>query len=406
MKKQKGVALIVVMSLLAVSLMIGLMSMQTSQVDERLAGNYRAAAEAQMAAEFGAAYGIEMMLGTPDYFEEHDSGKACEDFAEPGLSEQERRAVAVDGDVDWYKVDDDDIDAEIIGCRDEGKPLYLSWGQVRNGGGAIIAESFVSFFYEAGGGGAGGALVKDVIEALSLGSLFEQALLVGGALTVNGSARIEGGVRVGGAYQVHPQDDIDSLSFNDLNNINEDYGEFGSVPDALIPSGSFFSKIAGEMGLESEVYSSSCVESLGVKYCSVGEGETKEVDFGDLEDRDISAVVVKTQGEGESRGKVKFSGSVNEGSDFFIASDGRVELSGMGGSKMFSGFVWSREVQVSGTGAGAGGGKGNSFYEGAFVSGGSAGFSGGLNMRFKGLEEIFSEGDGVGGGPQIRWQSL
>ena len=57
MKKQKGAALIVVLSLLAVSLMIGLMSMQTSQVDERLAGNYRAAADVQMAAERAAAQG-------------------------------------------------------------------------------------------------------------------------------------------------------------------------------------------------------------------------------------------------------------------------------------------------------------------------------------------------------------
>jgi len=157
MKKQQGAALIVVMSLLSVSLTLGLMNMQTSQVDERLAGNYKAAAEAQMAAEFGAAYGIEMMLGIPDYFEEHDSGKACEDFAEPGLSEQERRSV--DDDVEWYEVDG--IDAEIIGCRDDDLDLdldldlYLSWGQVRDGGGAIISESFVVF---GDGGGDGDVL--------------------------------------------------------------------------------------------------------------------------------------------------------------------------------------------------------------------------------------------------------
>ncbi|WP_253446227.1 hypothetical protein [Halomonas sp. Y3] len=57
MHKQKGVALIVVMSLLAVSLTLGLMSMQSSQVDERLAGNYRAASDVQMAAEVAAAQG-------------------------------------------------------------------------------------------------------------------------------------------------------------------------------------------------------------------------------------------------------------------------------------------------------------------------------------------------------------
>lgn len=51
MKRQKGAALIVVLSLLTVSLMVGLSSIQSSQIDERLAGNYKAATQAQMAAE-------------------------------------------------------------------------------------------------------------------------------------------------------------------------------------------------------------------------------------------------------------------------------------------------------------------------------------------------------------------
>ena len=53
MKHQKGAVLIVVLSLLTVSLMVGLSSMQSSQIDERLAGNYRAQAEALMNAETG-----------------------------------------------------------------------------------------------------------------------------------------------------------------------------------------------------------------------------------------------------------------------------------------------------------------------------------------------------------------
>lgn len=51
MKKESGAALIVVLSLLTISLMVGLSSMQSSQIDERLAGNYRAASQAQMNAE-------------------------------------------------------------------------------------------------------------------------------------------------------------------------------------------------------------------------------------------------------------------------------------------------------------------------------------------------------------------
>lgn len=53
MKHQKGAALIVVLSLLTVSLMVGLSSMQSSQIDERLAGNYRMVMQAHMVAETG-----------------------------------------------------------------------------------------------------------------------------------------------------------------------------------------------------------------------------------------------------------------------------------------------------------------------------------------------------------------
>ncbi len=59
MANQKGAALIVVLSLLVGSLVIGLSSMQSSQVDERLAGNQKLASEVQMAAEQAAAIGLD-----------------------------------------------------------------------------------------------------------------------------------------------------------------------------------------------------------------------------------------------------------------------------------------------------------------------------------------------------------
>ncbi|RDB42137.1 hypothetical protein DU490_14595 [Halomonas sp. DQ26W] len=52
--KQQGAALIVVLVLLTSSLMVGVSAMQGSLLNERLAGNYRAAAQAQMAAESAA----------------------------------------------------------------------------------------------------------------------------------------------------------------------------------------------------------------------------------------------------------------------------------------------------------------------------------------------------------------
>src|SRR5690554_3498555 len=62
MKSQKGAALIVVLSLLTISLMVGLSSMQSSQIDERLAGNYRAVAQAQMGAEEAASFAFGELL--------------------------------------------------------------------------------------------------------------------------------------------------------------------------------------------------------------------------------------------------------------------------------------------------------------------------------------------------------
>ncbi|WP_181872867.1 pilus assembly PilX family protein [Billgrantia montanilacus] len=55
MKRQRGAALVVVLSLLTMSLMLGLSGMQSSILDERLAGNYKATTEAQMNAELGAS---------------------------------------------------------------------------------------------------------------------------------------------------------------------------------------------------------------------------------------------------------------------------------------------------------------------------------------------------------------
>ncbi|WP_336274943.1 DUF7305 domain-containing protein [Vreelandella indica] len=51
MKQQQGAALVIVMALLLGALMLGVSGMQSALIDERLAGNYRAATQAQMTAE-------------------------------------------------------------------------------------------------------------------------------------------------------------------------------------------------------------------------------------------------------------------------------------------------------------------------------------------------------------------
>lgn len=55
MTDQQGAALVIVMALLSGALMIGISAMNSALIDERLAGNYRAMALAQMNAEQGAS---------------------------------------------------------------------------------------------------------------------------------------------------------------------------------------------------------------------------------------------------------------------------------------------------------------------------------------------------------------
>lgn len=54
-KSQQGAALVIVMMLLAGAMMLGVSAMQSALIDERLAGNFRASALAQMSAESEAA---------------------------------------------------------------------------------------------------------------------------------------------------------------------------------------------------------------------------------------------------------------------------------------------------------------------------------------------------------------
>ncbi|AMC99279.1 pilus assembly PilX family protein [Halomonas chromatireducens] len=91
MKKQRGAALIVVLSLLTMSLMLGLSGMQSSQIDERLAGNYRSSALAMMAAEFGAS---EAWAGTLAVEVDKTSDSTFESALDSEVSLGDHRPVA------------------------------------------------------------------------------------------------------------------------------------------------------------------------------------------------------------------------------------------------------------------------------------------------------------------------
>jgi|SRR5690554_2641374 len=169
MKKQKGAALIVVMSLLAISLMIGLMSMQTSQVDERLAGNYRAAADVQMAAERAAAQG---------WSERANHGRDLVDMDElRGMN-----WVTFINDNYLYEGDEffseDAVEADcpdgvecyfrIFESCENGNHCIVAMAAILDGSGIVLAESEQVFveYGEGGGGGGGGGVVDDIMSQL------------------------------------------------------------------------------------------------------------------------------------------------------------------------------------------------------------------------------------------------
>ncbi|WP_280553740.1 PilX N-terminal domain-containing pilus assembly protein [Halomonas sp. 25-S5] len=112
MANQKGAALIVVLSLLVGSLVIGLSSMQSSLVDERLAGNQKLASEVQMAAEEAAAIGLERFRDISSM-----SG------AEPGDDASVLFGILVSDDCDIYDLF---LDIDSVVPRHEIKSSIIS----------------------------------------------------------------------------------------------------------------------------------------------------------------------------------------------------------------------------------------------------------------------------------------
>ena len=128
MDSQKGAALIVVLSLLTISLMVGLSSMQSSQIDERLAGNHKLATEVQMAAEKAATEGYSRIAepdGVPGLLQYLLRGEcSIEDLFLPGDRD----------DLSW-----DNVDTKIQGwdslLTEDGEPCESyqdSWIAKRN----------------------------------------------------------------------------------------------------------------------------------------------------------------------------------------------------------------------------------------------------------------------------------
>lgn len=330
--RQQGAALIVVLSLLTISLMVGLSSMQSSQTDERLSGNYRAASEAYMVAEVSASELLKRG-DTPNAGEE-----SCIYIADNADAYNDWVSLTEDLGLEDYQV------SRYRSCEYAGHgPAFIVWGESGD------AVRFLAF---SPPGGGGSNPVKDVIDELIKDDkeLFDYALLVGEKLTINGQASINGSVRVGGGYK-GKEDNITSLVTNDKEGIISDYEPLG-----VSPSDDFFEKIKVLDGYKD--IGNGCSEGVGntVIYCS---GDA-DFDFDEIKNK---SVVVK--------GAVSVSGKT-QGQNVFIVAEKSVDFSGMGGNS-FRGVVWTGGSLVFN-------GQGGTSYDGSFVSAKEFTFNGGLNI--------------------------
>lgn len=106
-KQQRGAALVIVLALLTGALVVGVSGMQSSLIDERLAGNYRASAQAQMNAEQAAAQALQK-LG------EYDAQVGKDNLDELGLDE-----TSSFEDVKQLRYDD--VDGENLTGKESGE---------------------------------------------------------------------------------------------------------------------------------------------------------------------------------------------------------------------------------------------------------------------------------------------
>ncbi|MAY70357.1 MAG: hypothetical protein CME82_02700 [Halomonas sp.] len=137
--RQQGAALLVVLSLVAIASVVAMAGVKSALVDERLAGNMRAMAQAQMAADWG---GAERLSETPE---------------SSGLSECEvARDKALDGRLiaGWSDVlpvsGSETVGYRYIDCLYQATPLQLIRGQVSDGE-QVLAQHFLMVGRESEG---------------------------------------------------------------------------------------------------------------------------------------------------------------------------------------------------------------------------------------------------------------
>ncbi|MFG6178642.1 PilX N-terminal domain-containing pilus assembly protein [Halomonas sp. THAF12] len=187
MKKQQGAALLVVLSVLVVSLMLALSSMQSSLMDERLAGNYKASTEAQMGAERAAAIGL-------DNFDEESHLETVDDVDDISAMEWSD-FLSGDGVFDDSLGGADNACSGNVECfyrfvSDASGDYVVAYGGVVDDGGELLSARSAVLRVDFGGGS---------VFAL-YGLLAGDDVRINGASVFDGSAHANGKVVVNGAY--------------------------------------------------------------------------------------------------------------------------------------------------------------------------------------------------------------
>ncbi|MGM0703319.1 MAG: pilus assembly PilX family protein [Pseudomonadota bacterium] len=183
MNKQQGAALVVVLSMLTMSLMLGLSGMQSSLVEERLSGNYKAATEAQMAAEKAATQGwadTEEEGQFESYSISDVESMSWEEFVGNGSFEKPISDNYCEGGLECY--------FRLIG--DGGGNYIIALGGVFDGENLLAKSQYVIVEVMLPGGGSvfsGNGMLAGVNINIKGSSVFDGSLHANEVLDIKGS---------------------------------------------------------------------------------------------------------------------------------------------------------------------------------------------------------------------------
>ncbi|SER41378.1 Tfp pilus assembly protein PilX [Vreelandella subterranea] len=196
--KQQGAALVIVMALLAGAMTLGLSGMQTALVDERLAGNYRAATLAQMAAESGA-----IVRGEKNATNESDVSCGA-------LKESVQRNAAASANFSKFNaIESAAGNSNVVAgyyfaeCQNAGKSSELIVGQVKRNADVSVNEFIAVDYYVLYPNASGGSGSSPGEGGGGNNSFGSGAVVAGkGGVRLTGSARVSGGITTSGDVEI------------------------------------------------------------------------------------------------------------------------------------------------------------------------------------------------------------